>query len=112
MSNQYVFKFGGDTADGSADMKNLLGGKGANLAEMARLGIPVPAGFTITTEMCTVYYKMDCNYPPELVVMSIVKMAFFERVVDGRDRRIKLATGLACNLFILGLGFSEYRQER
>ncbi len=66
MSNQYVYKFGGDTADGSADMKNLLGGKGANLAEMARLGIPVPAGFTITTEMCTVYYKMDRNYPPEL----------------------------------------------
>lgn len=47
-------------------MKNLLGGKGANLAEMARLGIPVPTGFTITTEMCTVYYKMDRNYPPEL----------------------------------------------
>ncbi len=66
MSEKYVYKFGGGTADGTADMKNLLGGKGANLAEMARLGIPVPTGFTITTEMCTVYYKMDRNYPPEL----------------------------------------------
>ena len=58
MSKQYVYKFGSGTSDGSAEMKNLLGGKGANLAEMASLGIPVPAGFTITTEMCTVYYKM------------------------------------------------------
>jgi len=66
MSEKYVYKFGGGTADGTADMKNLLGGKGANLAEMARLGIPVPTGFTITTKMCTVYYKMDRNYPPEL----------------------------------------------
>ena len=67
MSNKYVYMFGGGKADGSAEMKNLLGGKGANLAEMASLGIPVPAGFTITTEMCTVYYKMNRNYPPELM---------------------------------------------
>ncbi len=66
MSNKYVYTFGGGSAEGKAEMKNLLGGKGANLAEMARLGIPVPAGFTITTEMCTVYYKLDGNYPPEL----------------------------------------------
>ena len=66
MPKKYVYKFGGGTADGSADMKKLLGGKGANLAEMASLGIPVPAGFTITTEMCTVYYKMNRNYPREL----------------------------------------------
>ena len=66
MADKYVYSFGGGTADGRADMKNLLGGKGANLAEMANLGIPVPAGFTITTEICTVYYKMERNYPPEL----------------------------------------------
>jgi len=66
MSKKYVYKFGGGIADGTAKMKNLLGGKGANLAEMAGLGIPVPPGFTITTEMCTVYYKMDRNYPSEL----------------------------------------------
>ncbi|MFC1539452.1 pyruvate, phosphate dikinase [Candidatus Latescibacterota bacterium] len=67
MSDKYVYLFGGGISDGRAEMKNLLGGKGANLAEMSKLGIPVPAGFTITTEMCTVYYKMDRNYPPELL---------------------------------------------
>ncbi|MFH1541615.1 MAG: pyruvate, phosphate dikinase [bacterium] len=63
---KYVYSFGGKKADGKATMKNLLGGKGANLAEMANIGIPVPAGFTITTEMCTVYYKMNRKYPKEL----------------------------------------------
>ena len=52
-----VYFFGNKKADGNADMKNLLGGKGANLAEMTNLGIPVPAGFTITTEVCTYYYQ-------------------------------------------------------
>ena len=65
-SKKYVYLFGGTKSEGSADMKNLLGGKGANLAEMGKLGIPVPAGFTITTEMCTVYYKMNRNYPTAL----------------------------------------------
>jgi len=57
MSDKYVYSFGGGEAEGSADMKNLLGGKGANLAEMNRIGVPVPAGFTITTEVCTNWYK-------------------------------------------------------
>ena len=51
-----VYLFGGGKADGTAQMKELLGGKGANLAEMASLGLPVPPGFTITTEVCTAYY--------------------------------------------------------
>jgi pyruvate,orthophosphate dikinase len=51
------------SADGRTDMKNLLGGKGANLAEMANMGIPVPAGFTLTTEICTYYYDHDQTYP-------------------------------------------------
>ncbi len=50
---KYVFSFGDGKADGKADMKNLLGGKGANLAEMTNLGIPVPAGFTLSTEVCS-----------------------------------------------------------
>jgi pyruvate,orthophosphate dikinase len=54
---KYVYFFGGGKAEGKADMKNLLGGKGANLAEMANLGLPVPPGFTVTTEVCTLYYK-------------------------------------------------------
>ena len=52
-----VYSFGDGKADGDESMKNLLGGKGANLAEMVSLGVPVPAGFTITTELCTYYYK-------------------------------------------------------
>ncbi len=53
--NRSVFTFGDENTEGNKDMKNLLGGKGANLAEMSRIGIPVPPGFTITTEMCTLY---------------------------------------------------------
>ena len=66
MSKKWVYFFGGNRSDGKADMKNLLGGKGANLAEMATLGLPVPAGFTITTEVCTAYYENNKNYPQEL----------------------------------------------
>jgi pyruvate,orthophosphate dikinase len=81
MSKKYVYKFGGGIADGTAKMKNLLGGKGANLAEMAGLNIPVPPGFTITTEMCTVYYKMDRNYPPELYDQVKEGIAHIEKVM-------------------------------
>jgi len=63
---KYVYFFGDGTADGSADMKELLGGKGANLAEMTNLGIPVPPGFTITTDVCTHFYEHDKQYPSEL----------------------------------------------
>ena len=66
MSKQYVYFFGAGKADGRADMKNLLGGKGANLAEMVNLGLPVPAGFTISTEVCTYYYDHNNSYPAEL----------------------------------------------
>jgi len=63
---KYVYSFGGGKAEGRAEMKELLGGKGANLAEMANLKIPVPAGFTITTEVCTYYYQNKKKYPAEL----------------------------------------------
>ena len=62
-----VYSFGNKTAEGKADMKNLLGGKGANLAEMCLLGLPVPAGFTITTEACTEYYENNCQPHPDLM---------------------------------------------
>ncbi len=68
MAKKYVYFFGAGKAEGSKDMRNLLGGKGANLAEMTNIGIPVPPGFTITTEVCKVYYEGDRNYPPELDV--------------------------------------------
>ena len=64
--SKWVYAFGDGKAEGSADMKNLLGGKGANLAEMANLGLPVPPGFTISTEVCTHYYDNDHKYPNEL----------------------------------------------
>ena len=63
---KYVYFFGGKKADGTAKMKNLLGGKGANLAEMLNIGLPVPAGFTITTEVCTYFNEHGKKYPPEL----------------------------------------------
>lgn len=63
---KWVFNFGNGSAEGAADMKNLLGGKGANLAEMSSLGLPVPPGFTITTEVCTWYYANGESYPDEL----------------------------------------------
>ena len=61
--SKYVYFFGGGKADGNAKMKNDLGGKGANLAEMTSLGIPVPPGFTLTTDVCNYYYDNDLNYP-------------------------------------------------
>jgi pyruvate,orthophosphate dikinase len=64
--SKYVYSFGGKTADGSGKMKELLGGKGANLAEMCLIGLPVPAGFSITTEVCTYYYDHGKTYPAEL----------------------------------------------
>ena len=62
-----VYSFGSKKAEGKADMKNLLGGKGANLAEMCLLSLPVPAGFTITTEACVEYYNNDCVLPVDLM---------------------------------------------
>src|SRR6186713_2990278 len=64
-SGKYVYLFGTKT-DGNGAMKPLLGGKGANLAEMTRIGLPVPPGFTITTEVCTYFYDHKKTYPPEL----------------------------------------------
>ncbi|MBR3303484.1 MAG: pyruvate, phosphate dikinase, partial [Bacteroidales bacterium] len=61
-----VYRFGGVNADGDGSMRNLLGGKGANLAEMCKIGIPVPAGFTITTDTCNEYYDLGCKFPEGL----------------------------------------------
>jgi pyruvate,orthophosphate dikinase len=66
MSNKYVYFFGGKSAEGNGKMKELLGGKGANLAEMCLIGLPVPAGFTITTEVCNYYTANERKYPKEL----------------------------------------------
>src|SRR6266571_4939594 len=66
MAHKYIYSFGGSKAEGRADMKSLLGGKGANLAEMTNIGLPVPPGFTITTEVCTYVLGHQGKYPQGL----------------------------------------------
>jgi len=80
----WVYAFGGGGADGDASMKNLLGGKGANLAEMSALGLPVPPGFTITTECCTHYYKNGSTYPGDLKGQVDAALAKVETQVGKR----------------------------
>ncbi len=83
MSHQWVYSFGASLNEGGAGMRNLLGGKGANLAEMAGIGLPVPPGFTITTEVCTAYYDNGKQYPAEL-----------EAQVEAGLKRIEAAAGM------------------
>src|ERR1700723_2519696 len=77
---KYVYFFGAGKADGSGDMKEILGGKGAGLAEMTRIGLPVPAGFTITTEACDYYFKHDPKYPKELRAEVAKSLARLEKL--------------------------------
>src|ERR1700723_3456670 len=79
-SNKWVYSFGGDKNEGRADMKNLLGGKGANLAEMSALGLPVPPGFTITTEACVHYYSHESTYPASLKDQVATGLATVEKL--------------------------------
>ena len=65
-AGKWVYQFGGGRAEGTAAMRALLGGKGANLAEMSNLGLPVPPGFIITTEVCSHFYAHDRSYPTDL----------------------------------------------
>jgi pyruvate,orthophosphate dikinase len=81
MAKKYVYFFGGGKAEGTAEMKNLLGGKGANLAEMTNIGLPVPPGFTITTEVCSYYYKHNQTYPKGLEEQVKKALAKVEKLV-------------------------------
>jgi len=81
---KYVYFFGEGKADGDAQMKTLLGGKGANLAEMTSLGIPVPSGFTISTEVCGYYAAHDGAYPAELKKEAEAALAKMEKVMGSR----------------------------
>lgn len=82
--SKWVYSFGAGRNEGRAEMRNLLGGKGANLAEMASIGLPVPPGFTITTEVCTEFYKNNRNYPADLTEQ-----------VDAALRHVEDSVGLA-----------------
>jgi len=81
---KWIYAFGGGTAEGSAEMRELLGGKGANLAEMAGLGLPVPPGFTITTEVCTHFTGSEGNYPDGLDAELMAAMTGLEGVMDAK----------------------------
>src|SRR2546426_7810591 len=78
---KFVYYFGEGKADGNGKMKPLLGGKGANLAEMTRIGLPVPPGFTITTEVCTYYYQNKKSYPKELQLQIQNGVDFLEKTL-------------------------------
>src|SRR5574339_832712 len=80
-ASKYVYLFGNGKADGDGSMKALLGGKGANLAEMSRIGLPVPPGFTITTEVCTYYYGHKKTYPKELQKQMEAGVANMEKIM-------------------------------
>jgi pyruvate,orthophosphate dikinase len=81
---QWVYRFGGGAAEGRAEMRDLLGGKGANLAEMSNLGLPVPPGFTITTEVCTHFYQRQQTYPPELKAEVAAALGAVEAAIGAR----------------------------
>ena len=80
-STKYVYTWGNKKADGDGSMKPLLGGKGANLAEMTRIGLPVPPGFTITTEVCTYYYANKRTYPAALQTQMEAGIANMEKIM-------------------------------
>src|SRR2546430_11881624 len=81
---RYVYYFGDGHADGTGTMKALLGGKGANLHEMTRIGLPVPPGFTITTEVCSYFYDHNRAYPPQLKGQLAAALARVEKSVGKR----------------------------
>src|SRR5688572_16379533 len=80
-SAKYVYTWGAGKADGNGSMKALLGGKGANLAEMTRIGLPVPPGFTITTEVCTYFYAHKKTYPKELQAQMEAGVRNMEKIL-------------------------------
>src|SRR5438874_11458852 len=78
-TSRYVYYFGDGHADGAGAMKALLGGKGANLHEMTRIGLPVPPGFTVTTEICSYFYDHNRAYPKQLEAQLAAAMAKVEK---------------------------------
>ena len=82
---KWVYAFGGGRAEGKSDMRNLLGGKGAGLAEMANLGLPVPPGFTISTEACTLYYQDHRRTPESIDREMIANLAKLEKAAAAKE---------------------------
>ncbi|MBN9122604.1 MAG: pyruvate, phosphate dikinase [Planctomycetes bacterium] len=122
MSAKYVYSFGGKTADGDGKMKDLLGGKGANLAEMCKIGIPVPPGFTITTEVCAAYYEQGKKIPEAAVpqideALKKVEGLFGKKFGDPSDPLlVSVRSGAALSMpgmmnTILNLGLTDASVE-
>ena len=86
-AKKMIYYFGKSRCDGRGNMKPLLGGKGANLAQMTYIGLPVPPGFTITTEVCTHYYENHRKYPPELPGEIRKAIAFIEKETGKGDKK-------------------------
>ena len=80
-NKKYVYFFGNKIAEGNGDLKSLLGGKGAGLAEMTRIGLPVPGGFTITTEVCNLFFKNNNQYPDGLEEQVERNLKNLEKIV-------------------------------
>ncbi|HSZ74103.1 MAG TPA: pyruvate, phosphate dikinase [Rhizomicrobium sp.] len=119
---KWVYNFGGGSAEGDAAMKNLLGGKGANLAEMCNLGLPVPPGFTITTEVCTHYYSHGETYPADLKSAVEAALARVGELADGtlgdakRPLLVSVRSGARVSMpgmmdTVLNLGLNEQTVE-
>ncbi len=87
---KWVYSFGAGKAEGDGTWRDLLGGKGAGLAEMTKIGLPVPAGFTISTEACDYYYKNGKKYPPELKKQVADNVAKLERVTKKKPSNAHL----------------------
>src|SRR6201994_5003972 len=121
-STQWVYRFGGGAADGKAGMKELLGGKGANLAEMASIGLPVPPGFTITTEVCTAFYDNERRYPEDLkdqvdTALAKIEAAVGEKFGDaGNPLLVSVRSGARVSMpgmmdTVLNLGLNDATVE-
>src|SRR5436190_17742398 len=117
-----VYSFGEGRAEGRADMRDLLGGKGANLAEMCNLGLPVPPGFTITTEVCDYFYKNGQKYPAELTSAVDAALGEMGRLTgrkfgdDARPLLVSVRSGARASMpgmmdTVLNLGLNDRSVE-
>jgi pyruvate,orthophosphate dikinase len=122
MMAKWVYSFGSAAAEGRADMRNLLGGKGANLAEMASLGLPVPPGFTITTEVCTYFYANNKSYPKDLEDLCAAALSKVEKAVGrkfgdaGNPLLVSVRSGARASMpgmmdTVLNLGLNDQTVE-
>lgn len=97
MSNKFVYSFGDGKAEGNASMKNLLGGKGANLAEMSKMGLPVPLGFTITTDVCTAFYNHNRQFPENLEQQVELATKNLQQAINANQQNNHLQFGNETN---------------